>query len=368
MSRHVTSLNHRPGALIIGAGVSGLTSALCLLRRGFGVTVVAEYFAPQVTSSVAGALWEWPPAVCGRHHDPVSLARSKAWCATSYSAFIDLAADPATGVRLRPVTSYFKCPIQEDPAAFSKMRELSCKVRDFRHDAALIAENGVNRHLGLRDAYRYLAPMVDTDSYLPWLQNEIRRGGGRFQEQRIEGLLPDRAPELARAFRANVIVHCAGLGAAELTGDDVYPVRGALVRIRNDGRAGPRIAQAHCLAHDGRSGESGFVFILPRGDDGLVLGGFAEPGERDTGVNLDNYEPVRAMYRRCLEFLPALEQLAIDADSVRVGLRPFRRANVRVEVEEGAKLIHNYGHGGSGVTLSWGCALEVAEHAAEMVR
>ncbi len=72
--------NHPPGrrpgpggVLVIGAGVSGLTSALCLRRRGFEVTVIADRFAPQVTSVVAGALWEWPPAVCGHHHDEVAL-------------------------------------------------------------------------------------------------------------------------------------------------------------------------------------------------------------------------------------------------------------------------------------------------------
>ena len=44
-----------------------------------------------------------------------------------------------------------------------------------------------------------------------------------------------------------------------------------------------------------------------------------------------------------------------------VGLRPFRDAGFRVEAERiGNKLlIHNYGHGGAGFTLSWGCARSV---------
>jgi glycine/D-amino acid oxidase-like deaminating enzyme len=41
-----------------------------------------------------------------------------------------------------------------------------------------------------------------------------------------------------------------------------------------------------------------------------------------------------------------------------VGLRPFRDAGVRLEAEpfDGKQLIHQYGHGGGGITLSWGSA------------
>lgn len=49
--------------LVIGAGVSGLTTAICLREAGFSVVIVADRFAPDLTSIVAGALWEWPPAV-----------------------------------------------------------------------------------------------------------------------------------------------------------------------------------------------------------------------------------------------------------------------------------------------------------------
>ena len=50
-----------------------------------------------------------------------------------------------------------------------------------------------------------------------------------------------------------------------------------------------------------------------------------------------------------------------------VGLRPFRRPGFRVEVERlGEKvIIHNYGHGGCGVTLSWGTAQLALEQALE---
>jgi D-amino-acid oxidase len=68
------------------------------------------------------------------------------------------------------------------------------------------------------------------------------------------------------------------------------------------------------------------------------------------------------MYERCVHALPSLGRLEIDpAQPIRVGLRPCRTRNVRLEHEPGTRTIHNYGHGGSGVTLSWGCAREVAD-------
>jgi D-amino-acid oxidase len=350
-----------PRVLVIGAGVSGLSTALCLARRGFAITVLADKFAPDVTSNVAGALWEWPPAVCGHQFDAASLARSKAWCETSYAIFTELARDPATGVHVRPVTFYFNRPIQEDPRARHKMEEVSGKVAGFRHDAALIAENGVNPTLGLRDAYSYLSPMVDTDTYMRWLMREAARLGCRFVARRLSGTIREQEAAIRREFGAEFLVNCTGLGAAELAEDEVRPLRGALVRVRNDGRTSPRITQAHCVSH-AADGEDGFVFILPRGDDLVVLGGIAELDQSGLEIGLDNHEPVRAMYRRCIEFLPALQGAEIDAEQpVRVGLRPFRPTNVRLEREPNTRIIHNYGHGGSGVTFSWGSSLEAAE-------
>jgi D-amino-acid oxidase len=348
--------------LVIGAGVSGLTSALCLRRKGFSVTVIADQFAPRVTSVVAGALWEWPPAVCGHHRDEGSLARSKRWCETSYEIFAELARDPATGVFLRPVTFYFNRPIEEDRAHRQKMVELASKVRQFRHDPALIVENHVNTDLGLRDAYAYLAPMIDTDVYMPWLLAEVQRAGCRIIQRKLVGPLREQQEYLTQFYGADAIVQCAGLGARELAEESMYPMRGALIRVRNDGKAMPRITQAHCISHDGSSTDRGFVFIVPRGDDMLVLGGLAEPDEWDLEIGLNNYAPIREMHRRCCELLPVLRDAEIDsAEPVRVGLRPFRAGNVRLECQPGTRIVHNYGHGGSGVTFSWGCALEAAK-------
>jgi D-amino-acid oxidase len=50
----------------------------------------------------------------------------------------------------------------------------------------------------------------------------------------------------------------------------------------------------------------------------------------------------------------------IDILEELVGLRP-KRSTVRFEFDpEFPTIFHNYGHGGAGFTVAWGCALEVA--------
>jgi D-amino-acid oxidase len=45
------------------------------------------------------------------------------------------------------------------------------------------------------------------------------------------------------------------------------------------------------------------------------------------------------------------------------GVRPYRNSSYRLDAEtaSGKFIVHNYGHGGAGITLSWGCAAKVSE-------
>lgn len=348
-----------PKVLVVGAGVSGLTTALCLAREGFRVTVVAERFAPEIVSVVAGALWEWPPAVCGYHHDQISLARSKDWCVTSYRMFDELARAKAPGVAMRRSNFYFSRPVEESPHDLHKMQELAGKVRGFVRDRSLAERNGVSPDYGVVDAYSHMAPMIDTDQYMVWLMRQVKIHGVQVKRYRIEGLLAERRAELLDRFDAEAIVCCAGLGTAQLRGVGMYPLRGALVRVRNGGLRGPRIDEAHCVSHVEGRDEQDIVFIVPRNQRLLVLGGLAEKDEWSTDINLENHGPVREMYERCLAFMPALRNAELDPDEpVRAGLRPFRNENVCLEWDDESQIIYNFAHGGAGFSFSWGCAQE----------
>jgi D-amino-acid oxidase len=150
-----------------------------------------------VTSVVAGALWEWPPAVCGYHLDQQSLSRSKEWCMVSYHAFADLAREPGTGVFMRQSVFYFHQSVSSCARHLSKMGELRPNVFGFRHDASLISEHEVNPDYGVVDAYSHLAPMIDTDAYMVWLKREVDRHGCVWVRRRV-------SPELQECAAAGV--------------------------------------------------------------------------------------------------------------------------------------------------------------------
>nr|WP_280372714.1 FAD-dependent oxidoreductase [Nocardia abscessus] len=180
-------------------------------------------------------------------------------------------------------------------------------------------------------------------TYLPFLSAQVDAAGARRVLRTVARLgdLADLAPD--------VVVNCAGLRAAELVGDpEVYPIRGQIVRVTNPGLSVSVRDEAHPL---------GRAYVHPRAND-CVLGGSLDTGEWDTTPNLDL---TRSILRRCRELAPALADSEV-LETV-VGLRPGRR-EVRVELDTtalpGIPVVHNYGHGGSGITIGHGCALESA--------
>jgi D-amino-acid oxidase len=351
-------------AVVVGAGVAGLTTAHLLEQAGMEVVVLAAGFGRDTTSAVAGALWEWPPCVCGfyKHPPADALAREKAWAVTSYHRFQELAGRPETGVVLRPVTFYLDTPAADNPFELAKIAEMRPHVRDFVHDAGLIARNGVDPASGVVDAYRYLTPMIDTDMYLGWLTSRLLTRGVPMVQRTVRA---DDLAAVAAEFGADVVVNCCGVAGPALTGgDETVPVRGAWFLVPNDGRDFPVIREAHCTSIERAENGGAFVFVVPRGNN-LILGGIAQPHE--TATVLDRSSPeIRGIVDRCRDTLPALRGVRIGEDTeFRVGLRPFRADGVRVEVEASTvPVVHHYGHGGSGVTLSWGSA----EAAAALVR
>ncbi|KAH7032386.1 nucleotide-binding domain-containing protein [Macrophomina phaseolina] len=333
-----------PRVLIIGGGVTGLVTAWTLLDKGYHVTILAKEWASygeeqRLTSQIAGALWEFPPAVCGQHTDAISLQHSKRWCMAAYYIWDAIASykplAELSGVRMKPAGFFFPVPIEQDADQLSKMHEIMASgVRGFRRNTKIIQERRANVDYGVVDAYEHLAPIIDTDVAMAFLKDLVTSKGVTLITDTLHGDLFAQEHALRQHYRADAIVNATGLAGTELAGDaSCYPIRGALIRVVNDGRAFPKVEAALTITADAVHDAGEIVFLVPRNDAVLLIGGIAEPHERELNLTLDS-PIVRRMRARCEAFLPDLKHARVDAAyPLAQGLRPFRQRNVRVERE-----------------------------------
>ena len=151
-------------AVVVGAGVVGLTTAVRLREAGIDANVVARDEPQETTSAVAAALWYPYPRPGTARRSP---ARRRAG-----------SGGDAAGTELL-------APDAPDPW----WRE---------------AVPGLER---TSEGLRFVAPAVDMSVHLPWLVGRLRALGGRVERREVASL---------DELEADAVVNCAGLGAREL--------------------------------------------------------------------------------------------------------------------------------------------------------
>lgn len=309
--------------MVIGAGVIGLSTAVRLQEDGLNVRVCTSAPLRETTSVVAAALW-YP-------YKAYPEERVLGWGKHTFDILQGLLREPKSGVSMREGIELFR-----EPAPSPWWKDAVQSIR--RCEEAELPP-------GFRDGFAFSAPVVEMPTYLRYLLHRFTAAGGRIEEHAVSSLQE-------AAQEARVVVNCAGLGARKLAGDhSMAPIRGQIVRVRNPGLTRFWLDEGN---------PEGLTYVVPRSED-CVLGGTAEEGNWDTRPDPGVAD---AIVSRCAALEPRLR----DAEVLehKVGLRPGR-PEVRLErgeLDDGTPLIHNYGHGGSGVTLSWGCA----EQAAGLVR
>ena len=300
--------------IVVGAGVVGLTTAVVLAEAGRRVRVWARETGGRTTSAVAGALW-WPYRI-----EPEALAGP--WALTSLAVYEELADRPEeTGVRLVEGV--------HGGLRLDTLGPWAARVPG-------LAETGEGLSARL--------PLIDMPVHLAWLRDRLGKAGGTVEERAVRGLAEVPAP---------VVVNCTGLGARSLVPDPaVRPVRGQLVVVENPGITTWYTSEEEDGEAEG--GASAYFFPQP---GGLLLGGTAQ----EDAWSLEPDPDIAAgIVARCAAVRPEIAGARVLEH--RVGLRPVRDA-VRIAREvrpDGGVLVHNYGHGGAGVTVAWGCAREAA--------
>jgi D-amino-acid oxidase len=327
---------------IIGAGVSGLTCGVVLAEHGYRTAIFAKDVGQQTTSSVAAAVW-FP-----YHVEPAERVIPLAL--ETYQVLLDLVRFSESGVSIIELQQFLRTgeieipdwaiPLGASviPSEVEGPRDANFKVS--RRGPSTSLRSAQDDH-AFASGFSITVPLMDTTIYLDYLAARFRNAGGEIHANVRFETLDDVDAEFDR------VINCAGIGARELVHDaDLEPHRGQVAIVP------PIEGLSAAIVCD----DAPLMYAIPRTND-CVFGG--------TNEMSDNLAADPATTERIVGECSGV--LKIDNPRVlaeRVGLRPFRRSGVRLErdrLRDGRTVIHNYGHGGAGFTLSWGCAHEVLE-------
>tara|TARA_Y100000588_G_scaffold166236_1_gene180205 strand:- start:1697 stop:2638 length:942 start_codon:yes stop_codon:yes gene_type:complete len=302
--------------IVVGAGVSGLSCSIRLLEHGYEVEIVSDKFSPETVSDVAAAIW-YPFLTA-------PADRADKWGIETYEELERICSqNPNAGVTMRDGREYLREVVRlpswkDDIAAFRVLED---------HEVPQ----------GYFFGWEFRAPVIEMPLYMPWLRGRVEEMGGVFRHSFVSDF---------SELECDVVVNCVGLGARDLCNDEeVKPVRGQVIFVKQDPGIGHFDQQPESL-----------TYTIPRSDV-TVLGGTAQVGDWGLAIREEDNDLI---LKKVEAIWPDLDRTKIIGGAV--GLRPSR-AEVRLEEERIGNhwVVHNYGHGGAGVTLSWGCAEEVVE-------
>lgn len=357
---------------MLGAGISGLTSALLLQALGWSTTIYADaIFGEDAAATFAS---RFPAASIIPHS--VTIPGLASHQRTAQTFFEVLRHDEASGVRCQRHYEVFEQPVAE-PAYLPALHDVVQLPDDGSGVAAAPRRTGADALFG----WHFRCYFAETPVYLPYLARRYRAAGGTIERRHL-------TPSSLTSLPADILVNASGYGAPALFDDPVPHIllRGHLVRAAAPDL--PRHPSTHRVfsynyqppadVYARADGSPADVYCYPR-TDGWLLGGSRQRGHFDSDgswqsrgdapptCELDDVrvpERILTLNQQLLRHLLGIDVLTYPLDAM-VGIRYVRAPGgegVRLEAEThgGRLVLHNYGHGGAGVALSWSCALEVA--------
>ena len=304
---------------VVGAGISGLSTAYTLARHGHQVTVMAKDFYPSIVSNKAAAFWF-----------PYNIRNDKRaidWGIKSYTFFEEQSANEDTGISMIKIIKAVKVTSLDETNWLDFMPKKSVKE--------LPTDQLPTNYL---KGYEAIVPLIETQIFLPWLTAQVVKLGATIIEAEVNNF-----HLLLEKF--DVVINCTALGARDLCNDKtVIPIRGQVVLLE------PNVVDSIFIDNQSPT------YIVPRKDATIIGGTYEENIFEANTVE----ETLNEILRKAIVISPELAGKKVIGNWA--GLRPYR-PEVRLEKE--GNIIHNYGHGGSGYTLSFGCAEEVNKMVSE---
>ncbi|XP_041980534.1 D-amino-acid oxidase [Aricia agestis] len=313
---------------VLGAGINGISCAVKIKEKypDIHVTILSEAFTPNTTGDGSGGLWN--PYLCGK--TPETLLSK--WGDETYKLYHKLWLEGGLDLCLIPLYE-----VHEDEESY-KVPQWSKLVFGFSvMDEKLLSYLNRVYSKNYRAGHTYTSFVVSPQSILAYFYKRFKDAGGELKQATISSLNDDQLREY------DVVINCLGLGARVVVPDDkVTPIRGQICKVK-----------APWVYHTVLDETTGH-YIIPNVNF-CVLGGTHQVDNYSTALDPADTEFV---VNGCQKTMPGLKH----AETIYhwAGLRPGRD-EVRLEFERrnGRAVIHNYGHGGSGFTLFWGCSTDV---------
>lgn len=366
--------------VVLGGGISGLSTAVALISQGYRVTIVADFLPGLASSKEENPVVPTSYAMASAYPHNLKIEGLEKISDHSQSVFKELERTNSSGVHKYKMFEVFELEPTPPPLRERRMDFVSFEgsPEELKSTINPPIRPGAQYLFG----YFFYTYFCDMPIYLDYLWQIFTTSGGNLINKDVTtdyiNTIPEDIP----------LINCLGLGALGIFEDksDCIIMRGSQLLIEGapmiEDEEGTPIAYNYTpepSVYPRQDGKSEYVHFFPR-QDGWLLGQTREPGKLDqagnwTGeaVNCQYFDikgkmipkPIITLNHEILEYW---KNITINTKAIRArtGYRYYRdpqKSGVRLELERigNRAIIHNYGHGGSGVTMSWGCARHVLE-------
>ncbi len=332
---------------IIGGGIQGLSTGILLETLGVKTRIFSESFAyhdgddvPSVASNFASASI-YPVAVETDMTEDEMIRQ----CRESFTPFFE-----ASDVPVRKHTHYYLYEEEVGSPVPSRMN-----ARDISQYRGVLPSRSDKT---VKDGYVCDEYFVEMPEYIPLLYQTYLRLGGKTEQS---GVTADQLSSLPGDY----VVNCSGYGSKKLFNDDsMGAMKGHVLEVPYDEAAPLDFSYTYTPEE-----YSHYVYMYPRKDtvffDGSYLEGDIVDGEwvgesPTKPITVDGIEIPERLYTVNSDLMRNHIEFSREDLSVRYGYRPYRSKGVRIERD--GDIVHNYGHGGGGVSLSWVSAKRAVSH------